>query len=844
MIIALGHDVISKGCFMGVIQKSRAVQGNSLLALTACAAALAVGSIAVPNAALAQTASARQFDLDIPAQDLNTALLVLTQRASLQIVYEADKVAGRRSTAVKGRMAPIEALSRLLTGSGLTFRMTGANRVTIEQAPQAADSAIQLGPVRVEGDSAAGGSASLMQQSASVSPPGYVATRTATGSKTDTSILDVPQTVNVVTRDEMDDRGVTDFNAAIAYTPGIRAVDYPGGQGSPDIYIRGFRAFNLYGLYKDGLRSGFNQYDTDIEQFAYERIDILKGPASILYGQAAPGGLVNLITKRPTEKPYHELQLEGGRFGRKQVAADVSGSLSGDGALTYRLTGLYRDSGTQIDHSPDDRIYIAPALTWKPADGTSLTVRGNYQRTVKGGAEQSLPMVGTIFPYTTRTGRFPSSLFLGEPGITRYEVNNYTIEYDFSQVFGEWTFRQNARYSHADVDYVASGYRSFTETTATFGFQKRPKTTDSFLIDSNVAGTVMTGTIEHNLIVGLDYGQYDGKESRRGATNHVIDIANPVYGAPVVWNVNLTTDTRSRVVQTGIYAQDQLKLGGWVLSIGGRQDWVGSKDNNYLASTLSKADDHAFTGRVGLIYQFENGLAPYVSYSTSFQPSSGVDFSGNSFKPTTGRQWEGGLKYQPLGFNGLFTASLFEITQRNVTTTDPVNSGYSIQEGEVRSRGFEFEGKANLLHGLNLMAAYSYTDAIVTEDNANASGISKVGSRMASVPHHQASAWLDHAFDRGFADGLKLGGGVRYIGSSMGVMNTTSGIQYDVPGYTLFDAAISYDFGRQLPGANGLTLTVSGTNLTDKRYFTPGFYYNSVFYGNRRAINARLSYRW
>ncbi|MBM7329008.1 TonB-dependent siderophore receptor [Agrobacterium sp. S2] len=814
---------------------------RALMATLLVSTAIGIGLAVTYREAAAQTQAQTSFS--VPAGPLNRALTAFGRQAGVQVTYLASAAAGKTSPGFSGSATREQALAGILAGSGLVYSFPNATTVAIST------------PASGSGNIAADGSTvleTITVQGQNDGTTGIVATRSSTGTKTDTPILETPQTVNVVTRKEMDDRGVTDFNSAVSYTPGIRAVDYPGGQGSPDIYIRGFRAFNLFALYKDGLRSGFNQYDTDIEQFAYERMDVLKGPSSVLYGQSAPGGLVNLTTKRPTETPIHEIQTTYGSYNRKQIGVDLGGPVTEDGTFLYRLTGLWRDSDTQIDHSPDDRLYIAPALTWQPTDSTSLTVMGSYQKTEKGGAEQSLPMVGTIYPYTTRTGSFPSSLFLGEPGVTHYDVENTTVGYEFNHEFDNgWTFKQNARYMHADVDYISSGYRSFTETTATFGFQDRPKSTDSFLIDNNISGSLEAGPLTHSLLFGLDYGYYDGSESRRGGTNHTVDINNPVYGAPVVWNTLLTTDTRSKVSQVGLYAQDQIKLDKWVLSLGGRYDHVRQTEYNFYSNTIwgiadEKAStlDNAFTGRVGLTYLFDNGFAPYVSYATSFQPSSGVDYNGNMFEPTTGEQWEAGVKYQPLGWNGFFSASVFQITQQNVTTTDPVNIGYSVQEGEVRSRGFELEAKTELTDGLSLTAGYAYTDARVTQDNENASGVSKVGTRLQSSPYHQASLWLDYEFQQEALLGLKIGSGIRYVGNSMAPINTSTGSQVKVPGYTLLDASISYDFGAKNPDLKGLSLAVSGTNLTDEKYFTPGFYSNTVFYGNRRTVNATLSYKW
>ncbi len=816
---------------------------NSRAALLLATSVLTTCATSFSGTASAQQAAERAYTFAIPAKPIRQAMNDIGRATGIAIIFNETEKASKVGKPVSGSLTASQAISTLLSGSGLTYAFTNGTTVTVidptlRSDAGAADGSTMLQPITVAGEATA--------------TNGIVAKGSRVGTKTDTPILEVPQTVNVITRKEMDQRGATDFNLIVSYTPGIRAIDYPGGQGAPDIYLRGFRAFNLFSMYRDGLRSGFNQYDTDVEQFALEQIDVLKGPSSVLYGQGAPGGIVNMTSKRPTDTPLHEVETQYGSFNRKQIAVDLGGPVNTDGTVLYRLTGLYRDSGTQIDHSPDDRLYIAPAVTLKPDEATSLTILGSYQKTKKGGAEQSLPMVGTIYPYTTRSGSFPSSLFLGEPGVTHYDVANTSVGYEFKHEFDSgWTFKQNARYMHADVDYISSGYRSFADTTATFGFQDRPKSTNSYLIDNNLSGTIETGPLTHDLLVGLDYGYYDGKESRRGGANHAVDIDNPVYGAPVVWNALLTTDTRSKVSQVGLYAQDQVKWDCWVLTLGGRFDHVKNTEYNFYSNTVyatpdevAEATANAFTGRVGLGYLFDSGLAPYISYATSFQPTSGTDFNGDMFDPTTGEQWEAGVKYQPSSWNGFLSASIFQINQQNVTTTDPSHSGYSIQEGEVRSRGFELEAKTELTDGLSLTAGYSYTDARVTKDNKNASGVSKVGTRMPSVPYHQASLWLEYAFQQEALAGLSVGAGVRYVGSSMAVVNTTNGSQTEVPGYTLLDAAISYDFGAANKDFDGLSLKVAGTNLTDEKYFTPGFYANSVFYGNRRTVNATLSYKW
>ncbi|EIF27987.1 outer membrane receptor for ferric coprogen and ferric-rhodotorulic acid [Burkholderia sp. Ch1-1] len=369
---------------MGVVTSlRRALRGNTLLALSAGTATLTVGGIAIPTVTYAQTAM-RQLDLDIPAQDLNAALLVLTQRAGLQIVYDADKVVGRRSSAVKGRMAPIEALSRLLTGTGLSFRISGTNRITIEQAPETAESAIQLGPVRVEGqgERARGiyGRIVPQQETASSYVPSYAARISATATKIDTPILETPQSISIVTREALDTQGATNLTDALRYSAGISTAAYLNGNGDNyDIFtIRGFSNSNS-GLLRDGMRLNYNSFDAPSETYGLERIEVLKGPAGVLYGQSGPSGAVNMVSKRPTTDPLHEFELQGGTFSRYQVATDHSGAIDTDGQFSYRLTALARQSGGWTDYGRNDRLYIAPAISWRPDDRTNLTLLGYYQ---------------------------------------------------------------------------------------------------------------------------------------------------------------------------------------------------------------------------------------------------------------------------------------------------------------------------------------------------------------------------------------------------------------------------------------------------------------------------------
>lgn len=787
---------------------------------------LALGICASP---LLLAAEAQQYA--IAPGSLGQVLSSFAARAGINLAIDPARVQGRQSAGLQGEFALQTGFLRLLAGSGLQAVDQGNGVYVLEAIPRA-ESSLQLEATQITDTRTTEGSADGPVQ-------GYVAKRSMVGSKTDTPISEIPQSISVITRDEMDQRGVQDFNAAVAYTPGIRALDYAGGQGAPDIFLRGFRAFNLFGLYQDGLRTGFNQYDTNFETFGLERVDVVKGPASVLFGQMAPGGVVNMTSKRPQETPIRHVQVQGGSFDRRQVGVDVGDQLDRDGTLFGRLVLLQRDSDTQVKHAPDDRTYVAPSLTWKPDDANTLTLLGSYSKTRTGGSEQSYPAIGTVLksPY----GHIDSHTDLGWKG-SYYRSENTAIGVQYEHLFNnDWKLQQNLRYMHSSVGYLSSGpdvVLNADGRTQDIGLQNRPKSSDTFLIDNNLQGLVDTGPLQHTLLVGLDYSHYKAFETRRNGDPvpdfEMIDLYRPIYGGGAIWYDPLQRDTDTRLQQVGLYVQDQIKLDHWALTLGGRQDWSTAREKGVYFGT-EQVDtvqrDRKFTGRVGLAYLFDNGITPYASYSTSFQPNPEADRSGKLFEPTEGRQYEIGVKYQPPGVDAFVTVSAFDLLQKNVSTADPVNTGFSVQSGEVRSRGVEVEGKASLGGGLNLLASYAYLDAEITEDNRFE------GNTPRAIPRNTAGLWLDYTVDDGALKGVGMGLGQRYVGASYNVQHTLK-----TPHYTLTDATLRYDLAGV--GLDGTRVSVTASNLFDKHYSQPGFYENSVLYGNRRNVIATLSYDW
>ncbi|MFC5353710.1 TonB-dependent siderophore receptor [Azospirillum himalayense] len=800
--------------------------------------ALGWSVFAAPPAALSDSVqpAAQDRPLAIPPLPLGEALTRFGQQTGLQILYSPDLVSGRRSRALAGRMAPAAALAELLNGTGLSFDLRD-RMVTIGRQPETAD---VLPVLRVEGrPPPSGRAASLANPDRSVG-------------RTETPVEDLPQGISIVTRADLDQRDVQDINGVLAYSAGVRPIDYPGGQGAIDVFVRGFRQ-STESVLIDGLRSGFNPYGLEYEPFGVERVEVLKGPASAIYGAMPPGGAIALTSKRPTGQPLHRLQLQGGSHDRRQVTADIGDRIGdridAEGSLRYRLTVLSRRSGTQVDHTPDDRLYVAPALSWSAGEDTEITLLASLLDFRKMGAEQSFPASGTVLdnPY----GRLDSSLFLGYPGLSSYRSRTLSAGYEVRHALGrvlggDWTLNQSLRHSRSRVGYRSS-WAASGELEADryyhFGLQDRPKTSSTLLADANLQGGVTTGPLHHGLLAGVDHGRHGAHETRRnGTVADPLDVFEPVYGGPYAWDEAPASDLTDRVRQTGLYLQDEIALGGWRLTLGGRLDWSRTGTHGHVSDgppVRTSQFDRAFTKRVGLAHRFENGLTPYAGYSTSFQPTSGSDAQGRPFSPSRGTQVETGLRYRPEGFDGLFTASLFRAVQRNLVTADPDHPGFSAQTGEMRSRGVELEARTTIGETTDLTAAYAYTDARVARDTPDPGGTDKTGNRVASVPRHAASLWLRQRFEEGPADGLTAGIGMRYVGATYNAANSVR-----VPAYTLVDVSLGYELDRLGPSLDGVGLTLTATNLFDRRYFSPGFYENSVFFGNRRAVLATLSYHW
>lgn len=794
--------------------------------------------VAMAHAQTAGPAQAGEISYSIPATSLSHALAAYGERSNLQVLYTADLAKGRNSPGVSGNFAREDALRRLLAGTGLSYRFTNATTVTlIEQASSAStspapDGSIVLDPITI----------SSRVESAWGPVDGYVANRSATGTKTDTPLIETPQSISVITSDQMKAQAVDSLNSVLRYTPGASGDLYGTDNRGLGVMLRGMSSANGV-FYRDGLQlkeSNFVLF-TGLDPYGAERYEILRGPASVLYGQAAPGGLINYVSKRPTEEKVNEISFSAGSFDRYEGKFDLSGPLNADKTLLYRLVGLVRDGNTQIDFVKDDRIFIAPSITWKPDENTSLTVLANYQRDRSGWAMQYLPADGTVRPSSVGFGKIPASRFVSEPSFDSYNNTQASIGYEFEHRFNEtWKIRQNARYvwfKHDEEGVFGFGLEPDGETYNRYA-DVGGTSLNGVTVDTQALAEFDTGKLDHKFLMGVDYTRYNYRDYASSANVGQLNIYHPVYGNPVT-DITPYQDANTHLQQVGLYAQDQITLDKWHLTLGGRYDWANASiDNPYNVDHPSlKRDDKAFSGRAGLVYLADNGLAPYVSYSESFQPTSNVDTNGNLLPPETGKQYEIGIKYQPTGWNSFITLSAFDLTRQNVARYGGVGRPDDVlATGEIRSRGIELEGVASLGSGLDLRLAYTYLDTEITsptEVDAE-TGTSNQGNTPFGVPTHSASLWADYKVQNGVLEGLGLGAGVRYVGATFGNDANT----FKVPAVTLFDAAISYNW-------KDLQFQLNASNLFDKKYVASCFNESyGCFYGEGRKLTGSMKYHW
>jgi iron complex outermembrane receptor protein len=632
--------------------------------------------------------------------------------------------------------------------------------------------------------------------------------RTAAG-KTEAAVIDTPQAISVVSSAQFLERGAQNLQETLRYMAGVSAEAYGNDGRNDDSLVRGVEA----PIYLDGLRQTFGYYSPRTDIHMLSQVEVLKGPAGSLYGAGVLGGLINQTSKRPQFTRSGEVSISYGSFDRIEGTLDVTGPLNAAGTLAGRIVAVVRDADTQTDYVPDDRILIVPSLTWAPSDATTVTLIGRYQKDNGGTISTFVPWAGSIFAEPGR--RLPVSRFFGEPDFEKYDTRTVTLS-----VLGEHrlndavTLRSNSRWLDSKLDYQSMYPDSYSDPAQPFIDPARqvlnryiyanyPKTR-TFATDNHLQARFATGALKHDLLVGGDYQHYRQKSDGFSGLTTPINAYEPVYG-------NYTTPPRTpnpteRQSQVGGYLQDTMSYGPVSVLLGVRRDRAKIDGEVYKATTW----------RAAVMAEISETVKPYVSYSESFQPITGTTFAGEAFKPSRGRQWEAGVKWQ-VAPGSLLTLAAYDITEKNRLTNDPANPFFSVQTGEAKLKGVEAEAAVRV-QGFDVTGALTFAETKISESNNPA----EIGQHLDSAPERQASVFVARTVPLTDEVSLRLGGGVRYVGASYsGDLRT--------PGFTLADAYAAIGYRDWL-------FTLNATNLTDKRYYSTCLARGDCFLGVRRSV--------
>ncbi|MEM1242822.1 MAG: TonB-dependent siderophore receptor [Cyanobacteria bacterium P01_H01_bin.26] len=626
----------------------------------------------------------------------------------------------------------------------------------------------------------------------------YLVPNASTATRTDTPILDVPQSIQVVPQQVLQDQQIIRVDDALRNVSGVVGTLEPFA-GSSTLTLRGFSTDTFTGgpILRDGFRIRDNLSTQEIANV--ERIEVIKGPSSVLYGQNDPGGIINLVTKRPLPEPFYELELQGGSFGLVRPSIDISGPLTED--LAYRLNLSYQHEDSYRDYTTDtERFFIAPVLSWDISNRTNLTLLLEY-------TDEEILFDTGLPAFGTSVVDVPRDRIQNEPDdLIRNDA--LTLGYDLKHRFtDDWTLNHGFRYVHQD--YFILGALTFGGVDEVTGdiprvFADRNYVSDDYLFQTSVVGEFETGAIDHTLLAGFDLNlnRFNEKFTRFDFANPtIVNIFNPVYGAP---RPDLSNQTPFPAFDTeadrlGIFLQDQITFSDEFILVGSlRYDSVKSRD---LTADTSRFDE-AVSPRVGLIYKPIETLSLYANYAQSFEPNGGTDAQGQPFDPEESEGFEVGVKAELLDGNLFATLAYFDITKQNVTTTDPNNILFSVATGEQRSQGVELDIVGEISPGWNMIANYAYTDARITEDNTN-----PVGNRLFNSPRHSANLWTTYEIQQGDLQGLGFGVGFNYLGERQGDLANS----FEVEDYFLTNAALFYK-------QNDWQLGLNFNNIFDVNY--------------------------
>lgn len=780
----------------------------------------------------------------IPAGPLSTALSRFAAEAGVLLSVDARLTEGKQSPGLQGEAAVDEGFARLLQGSGLQAVADGRGGYSLGAVAPASSASLELESTDVR---------AFALGNALGSMDGYNATHSSVSTKTSKALAKTAQSVSVVTREQIERQGALSAADAMRYSPGVLTNPYGNTHRYDYLAIRGINDGSVDNITIDGLKSMGDpgSYSSlQIDPYFIERIDILKGPSSVLYGRSNPGGLAAISTKRPEFTPSGRVDLSYGNNARKSLGFDVTGPLNEN--IAYRLVGLAKDADAQADHVTETRYALMPSLALNLSDDTFMTLYAYLQDDPNGGYHGSLPASGTVHKRDGR--RISRGFFEGDPGVEEFtrtqQMAGYEVEHRFNDT---WSARQNFRYVDARVSNSqiwASGYLSDTSNELYRGYSGGQERLHAWIVDNMLQADFATGAAQHTLVLGLDY-QYSKNKIADQRDNSIlqppgsvapIDVFDPVYGNNALTSINPVTDALRRQKQTGLYLQDLVEIDNWNLSFGVRQDWYDVS----IDDEISGKDDNQgekLSGHVGVLYAFENGISPYVSYSTSFNPTSNYSSGAQILDPTTGKQWEAGLKFQPPGTDDLYTLSFFNLEMENLYAKENslVTDSFYKGVGGIRSRGIELEARFKPVDNLQVIAGYTYADVSYSKSyfvNAGSAVADAKGNTPPQTPERMASLWADYSFSDGALAGLSVGAGARYVGQSEGSELN----DFNVPSYTLFDASVGYDLTQV--GLKGTSLRLTANNLTDESYVASCYSAVACYLGEERTVTATVTQRF
>ncbi|MEH1836734.1 MAG: TonB-dependent siderophore receptor [Nostoc sp.] len=663
---------------------------------------------------------------------------------------------------------------------------------------------------------------------------GYKVPNATTATKTDTPIRDIPASIQVIPRQVLEDQRVTRPREAVQNVSGVT----PSGSGSQStvgetFIFRGFAAADTGSTFVNGFkRSGF--YSRDIDVANIEQIELLKGPASVLYGQGEPGGLLNITTKQPLAEPYYAVEGTIGNFDFYRPTFDISGPLNADKTIRYRLNGAYENSGSYVDFVKTEQVLLAPVISFELGKNTTLTLEAEYLDLSKV-EYLGIPAVGSVLK--SPFGRVPRSRFLDNPDF-KLERDFVGLGYRFQHKFNEnWSIRNGfrAELEHFDEPFSYILGLQPDNRTVNRAFALTEAHSETYFLQTDVIGRIQTGTIKQDLLFGVELGQTDFIRDGFTPTAALptIDLFNPNYNQPDIQRgATKTFAERRHQDLLGVYAQDLISIGDKVkILLGGRFDIAAASQKDRLTGVSLDQENSAFSPRVGVVYQPLPPISLYASYSRSFQPSRASSRNGDSkpFEPTEGEQFEVGVKTEFLDGRLAATLAAYQLTKQNIVVTDPDNPRFSLQLGEQRSRGIEFDVAGEILSGWKIIASYTYIDPEITEDTRPG----YKGDQPNNVARNSASLWTTYEIQTGGLKGFGFAGGLFFVGDRQGDLPNT----FTLPSYVRTDAAIFYRHDNWRVGLNF-------KNLFDIYYFESANSRNGVFPGAPFTVLGTVSWQF